>query len=452
MARDLYVVLLERLEHWEEWNQDHVADIFECYVPSLGEVYLPFADKYVFAKNDMEKKMAQNTGYRKAFEVIDDKVFSLFEKRFQDYFLPFDQHLGTLSTLLIRLVKVTPKNNIDHPLLPNIIEELRSLENNVSTRVKAIQSKEKMKKLIMRGPGFERLETEPPYVGGKRIWIREDELPTVGIIERHADGMKIQKKKNAELILFNDVLVLSCLITKKGSIPTFSQPVGILWIKDSDLGDVMSELDNDYENLLYLVGPENEWVLGFESLKAKNDLVQSLLKVSGLESLASASGGIRSGSYEFSNDERFKYTGEWLDGYFHGKGELFTGSTIYDGYWDYKLKVGWGTYSPTTKKNKSKICGWHWPTLDHIIVSDEMWTCDVLTNNDWDLMMRGAKEKKELCGTLLIQRGKPSSRLIRVKKGTLRIERGQVYGSKKEAFLKYPLFPHENYNIKDRIS
>lgn len=89
-----------------------------------------------------------------------------------------------------------------------------------------------MKKLALRGGGFERLATEPAPLG-TRMWVKMGEILVLGLVDRSEEGkVKISKKKHTELILFTDMLVASCFVGKKVPYQNYSQPIQILWIKD----------------------------------------------------------------------------------------------------------------------------------------------------------------------------------------------------------------------------
>ena len=93
----------------------------------------------------------------------------------------------------------------------------------------------------MRGGGFERLATEPEpwtfYDGltevKERMWIKMSDVLAVGLIDRSEERVKISKKKNTELILFTDILVASCFVSKKAPQQLYSQPMIISWIKET---------------------------------------------------------------------------------------------------------------------------------------------------------------------------------------------------------------------------
>lgn len=143
--------------------------------------------------------------------------------------------------------------------------------------------------------------------------------------------------------------------------------------------------------MIFVVGPENEWVIGFNSKADKIQWVNALLGLLCMDSLAKASTGKRAGSYTFS-ESKGMYEGEWLDGFMDGMGTLSTPTALYNGNWDkryiekhdclltaIRLHVGWGLYRPLEFTSKAKLCGWYWPTLAEINTKDEhgLWISDV---------------------------------------------------------------------------
>eukprot|EP01126_Amoeba_proteus_P007254 TRINITY_DN12591_c0_g1_i1.p1 TRINITY_DN12591_c0_g1~~TRINITY_DN12591_c0_g1_i1.p1 ORF type:complete len:718 (-),score=151.13 TRINITY_DN12591_c0_g1_i1:722-2875(-) len=446
LARKLYLSLFERINHWEECYQDHLGDIFHLYLPYLGDIYPKFSERFTQSKGEIKKKNSLESGLKKSPE---DK---------KDRFMSPVKHICTLVGLLQRLLQTTPSRHGDYTILTQVIGELENLRETVTASEQVAKSEEKMKRLAARSGGFERLATEPPPSDGvKRMWMKDGEIFAIGIAERNIlEGAtnKFQKKKNLELILFNDMLVVSCLVGKKTPTQVFSQPLGIMWLKENVVGEkISSDLDDDFEHVLNIIGPEMQWVLAFSSAEKKNDWMQALLRVLHKESITSSAEGEREGSYEFSNGLG-KYKGEWLDGFFHGKGEFVTSTAIYDGHWDFNLRVGWGIYRPTEYKMKPKVCGWYWKTLEDINTKDEygMWTSGTLTKSEWDLIMTGATLRSEPSGTLLIEAGKPNSRLIRTKTGKLRIERDQAHDAKKTVFISEGEIVGDTAMIPDSVA
>lgn len=85
--------------------------------------------------------------------------------------------------------------------------------------------------------------------------------------------------------------------------------------------------------MIFVVGPENEWVIGFNSKADKIHWVNALLALLAIDSLAKAATGKRDGAYTFSENKGM-YEGEWLDGFMDGMGTLTTPQALYNGHWD----------------------------------------------------------------------------------------------------------------------
>jgi hypothetical protein len=98
--------------------------------------------------------------------------------------------------------------------------------------------------------------------------------------------------------------------------------------------------------MIFVVGPENEWIIGFNSAADKTQWIKALLPLLGFDALPKATTGKRVGAYTFS-EGRGTYEGEWLDGFMDGMGTLTTPSALYNGSWDKK-------YVPEEEKE----CSW----------------------------------------------------------------------------------------------
>jgi hypothetical protein len=90
-----------------------------------------------------------------------------------------------------------------------------------------------MKKLALRGGGFERLREEPSVPQEEnRMWVKMGEVLVLGLVDRSEEKVRISRKKHTELILFTDMLVASCFVGKKVPYQNYYQPMKILWIKE----------------------------------------------------------------------------------------------------------------------------------------------------------------------------------------------------------------------------
>lgn len=67
-------------------------------------------------------------------------------------------------------------------------------------------------------------------------------------------------------------------------------------------------------------------------------------------------------------------------------------------------------------------CGWKDYGLNVDFIP-KFWDSLSLTDNDWKLIMTGAEQVTRPNNTLLIEQGKKNVKLIRVKKGSIRVER-----------------------------
>eukprot|EP01127_Copromyxa_protea_P017174 TRINITY_DN5202_c0_g1_i1.p1 TRINITY_DN5202_c0_g1~~TRINITY_DN5202_c0_g1_i1.p1 ORF type:complete len:1213 (+),score=239.05 TRINITY_DN5202_c0_g1_i1:596-4234(+) len=430
ISKEFYATLFERMEHWEENGQDRLGDIFTNYLSIFEQPYCDFGSKYAPA---LKKRTEAGSTTRKILDAIDDRVYATFGQKFQDYFITPVQRISRYSLLIKNLLRQTPGTHPDYTILEEVGSICENLANTIEEFSRRSESDEEMRKLALRGGGFERLASEPPTALASRMWIKMGDVLVLGVVDRSEDRVKLSKKKHTELILFTDMIVASGLVGKRIPYQNYYQPMQILWIKEYIVEEALkSQLDEEFAHMIFLVGPENEWVIGFNSKADKTQWVDALLGLLNLESLSQASTGKRDGAYTFSA-EKGAYDGEWLDGQMDGKGTLTTPNALYDGHWDKKFHVGWGLYRPVEFTSKAKLCGWHWPTLADINTKDEhgLWLSDTLTPGDWDLILTGALFKSESEGKELIQEGKPNQHLIRIKSGKLGVEKLQADGTKK---------------------
>jgi len=133
--------------------------------------------------------------------------------------------------------------------------------------------------------------------------------------------------------------------------------------------------------------------------------------------LSDAGTGKRKGAYVFKNKATYK--GEWLDGKIHGIGKYSTpDGEFYNGRWDSVSKSGFG-------ETHQGLSGWKEHADGSILAIDPhfFWKCDQLLDRDWQLMLCKGKTTTFPKGELIITQGKKNTRMIKLVKGDLAIEK-----------------------------
>jgi hypothetical protein len=304
--------------------------------------------------------------------------------KLKDFMIMPVQRVPRYNMLLKDLLKNTPENHPDFIALTSACKKVEDQAAAVNEAIRQAEGQTKMAAIIERGGGFENLYHKD------RSFVKS---ATIQLIMDMSDRKK-GAKKDAELLVFNDVIVAGNFVNKKADAHEYSLPMPLLWISqtlDEETKAIVEAESLKPEASILVKGPETVWLLVMKDLLEKDswlNLFSTLLKVP-VEDLAT---GDRVGKYEFRLPLKGVYDGEWLDGQIHGSGTYVrTDGVIFKGHWDSRFKSGYGTVT----SDHQVETGWrnNRPEAD-VDVNDEfgLWGPSVLTERDWSLLLTGARE------------------------------------------------------------
>eukprot|EP01124_Arcella_intermedia_P036861 TRINITY_DN9739_c0_g1_i1.p1 TRINITY_DN9739_c0_g1~~TRINITY_DN9739_c0_g1_i1.p1 ORF type:complete len:1019 (+),score=301.18 TRINITY_DN9739_c0_g1_i1:323-3058(+) len=446
--------LEERIEHWEEDGQDCVGQIFLKWLPRF-KPYHRYGGAYEDSYSKLGFLRENDTLWRRNLDYLEKHVMAIGGSLLADYFITPIQRIPRYIMLIGDLVEFTDKNHPDYPKLKEALKQLVSVAEGVNEHIRQTQSETAIFSVLGRGKGFDKLLSTPKPDWGPRKFLRIGEaLRLVDLGNPKKGGSRM-----SELILFTDILVAGNFVSKKVACQEYYQPIDIMWIStkipkriklleflqqqqdesngNSDAMEVEKTTSDDQKKVrntvisctsktmlpvLYIQGPETNWVAVFGDETERDDWYATILKAMKVAKTEAAQGK-RTGVYTFKDGN--VYNGEWENGWMHGAGKLCRADGwIFDGHWHRYFKAGFGQV--TEQKNTPFYCGWK--DINGSVKSLDvhgLWTFGGLTDRDWRVMLSGSQKTQKKAQEKIIAAGSPksSSFLYKIISGTIKMEK-----------------------------
>eukprot|EP01122_Echinamoeba_exundans_P008896 TRINITY_DN302_c0_g3_i1.p1 TRINITY_DN302_c0_g3~~TRINITY_DN302_c0_g3_i1.p1 ORF type:complete len:1771 (-),score=520.87 TRINITY_DN302_c0_g3_i1:72-5384(-) len=412
--------LEERLAMWHE--KEELGDIFDKFAPLL-KPYSRYGSRYEECLIHVTELQQKNPKFKKVFDFYDEHAFRFSGLRIKDYMIMPVQRVPRYTMLLRDLLKHTPENHPDYANLQSACKKVEDVASAVNEGIRQAESQTKMAAIIERGGGFEAL------MKNNRSFTKSGVVP---LLLDMSDRKKGGSKKDAEILLFNDLVVAGNFVSKKAEAHEYSFKFPLVWVSkdlDEEQANAIEQEGFDPATGWTIRSPDSTWVVASKDQVDRNNWIAAFADALGISG-DDVANGPREGKHEFVT--RCVYTGEWLDGGFYGKGTYVrTDGVLFDGYWDMRLQAGFGTI---TQPGGQTVCGWRVmkPSLEVEPIADEfgIFVNSPLTERDWSLLMTGAKEQTYAKGTRIISQGQVNSNLYRIKNGTCRVEKTNDAGEK----------------------
>eukprot|EP01127_Copromyxa_protea_P020882 TRINITY_DN7039_c1_g3_i2.p1 TRINITY_DN7039_c1_g3~~TRINITY_DN7039_c1_g3_i2.p1 ORF type:complete len:913 (+),score=236.71 TRINITY_DN7039_c1_g3_i2:346-2739(+) len=390
-VRDLYFLhmkmflsIVERIQNWRE-NGELIGDIFSTYSAQMEPMYSNYASVYQQFVEMLNTLSQDNSQFKRAITTCNNKAYEQRELRLPDLLITPIQRLPRYSLLLGDLMKNTSSDHVDRPNLEEASKTIAEVTGKLNEFLRKSETDSEMVKLFDRGTRFQNLRTVPsPQNVNSRTFV------THLAIEKIQSSTNIAiRKKWMDLLLFNDIIVASPLLSDKGGDSKDAWfPLALTWFQhpllemEKALGIEVTPSD------AIIRGPLGVWwLVSFsqrgEIFRFQNELLSRFaLKPEELED------GIREGKYTAKGFGT--YTGTWKDGWMHGKGTLTTPEgVVFEGLWHSKWLCGYGTLR---SKNNSNVTKTGWKVIEgHVKVDDSnLWTEEKLTKSDWQKLSTGS--------------------------------------------------------------
>lgn len=425
LNRKLCENLEERLSDWTD--NDCLGDIFDECAPLMAP-YRRFSSKYGEASFHVQHMSETNHRFKKVLSFFDEHSMNYNGLRMGDYLVTPVQRIPRYMLLLRDLLNFTPEDHKDHINLVRAIDKISQTATTINETIRQAESQTRMAAIIQRGGGFENLVRGNQY----RRHIYDS---TVEVIIDLSERKRYNSKKQYELILFNDILVASCFVSKKSSIHEYSIPTPLLWvIHDIDLipneyyTQHIEPLDLKKEQMILLKSPDALWLVAFHNIVDKKTWIDTFVSTIGCP-FDALQQGHRNGKYEYTQAPKGVYEGDWYDGEFSGKGVYVrTDGTLFDGDWDHRFKAGFGVVTSGTQTTT----GWanNRPSADVEVTNEQLWGSQELNERDWSLLLTGAKDLIYKKNQPIIEQDIENANLYRIKIGRCRVEKNTPNGRK----------------------
>eukprot|EP01087_Luapelamoeba_hula_P006534 TRINITY_DN1660_c0_g1_i2.p1 TRINITY_DN1660_c0_g1~~TRINITY_DN1660_c0_g1_i2.p1 ORF type:complete len:888 (-),score=159.27 TRINITY_DN1660_c0_g1_i2:4-2667(-) len=326
---ELLAQLERRIEGWNE--ESIVGDIFLTIAPFL-KMYKEYENNYDKALNLLTDYMA-DLGFAKAVEDI-ERVSNV---RIEGVLIMPIQRIPRYPLLLGDMLRHTPKEHKDYPLLQKALTMVEEVANSLDKDLHAHEQRQRYVELAV-AVGAENL------LMAHRRFLKEGELPLIG-----AGANRLH------LFLFNDILVpySQSAINKFGgekwmnhkkaviARPENQWPLELVWINDIESTEKEKNV-HKFE----IVGPSRSYTVKLASAEEKSSWLKAFQEA--MESCPNMvrdetnklRGPKRFGAHTFKNKTR--YTGEWLSGQIDGFGEMDILGNMYKGNFSQNKRKGTG--------------------------------------------------------------------------------------------------------------
>eukprot|EP01130_Rhizamoeba_saxonica_P018866 TRINITY_DN9597_c0_g1_i1.p1 TRINITY_DN9597_c0_g1~~TRINITY_DN9597_c0_g1_i1.p1 ORF type:complete len:1096 (-),score=267.22 TRINITY_DN9597_c0_g1_i1:18-3044(-) len=404
-----------RLDTFHEEDGDQIGDILLEWAGKFRPMRT-YSSVYQLNMDKVAELCKNSSGFRRVFDARNLASSEYKGLEFKSYFVTPVQRVPRYRMLFEDLLKKTPEDHPDMESLTQATEKILVIAMEVNEHIKSTEGQINMSRIIAKGGGFTSLLSKPHPYGSDRYWVKDSK---VDIIECSSDTKK-GTKKEAELILFNDIIVAGNFVTKKAHPNGYHQPLDILWVEPK-LGSFESLSETGFK----ITGPETTWNVGLNSDYERGEWITSITEMMNLPEGVELEKGKRSGKYEFLNWGM--YEGEFLNGHRHGYGKMIRDNGfVFDGFWNNEEQAGFGAVTDPTS-GETYLSGWreHRETYEIVPVREEhwLWGREEMSERDWGLILTGASRQIKQENDPIIEEGKKNSCLYRIQSGQLRVEK-----------------------------